>query len=545
MGEVSHYSFRESDMIKVATNNLSPTDRWRNLVFVGLSLSIGWGIRGNFGHEWGAALPGALAAMAVVLLSRREDWMRRIAYFAMFGAIGWSFGGTMAYMVVIAFTHSGHSPSVLYGFACLFIIGFLWGAIGGAATALPAYLTRECLVKFFAPLALLFLAWWADELLQERFIDSNVLFRHHSPIDWNDSNWISALLAIAVVLIRGLFRRRFDWAERLILAMAAGWWAGFLLLAIGLRLHMIPNHSDNWAGVVGMTAAMLLYLGRHKLHGVLLVSLTTGIVGGLGFAVATLFKLLELKGGLATNWHSFLEQTYGLINGFGVAIAMLQIRTGAPLLSEVPAKPRWTGAAAVYFVLIVITFFNLRKEVGDWIDAKTFLPVMYGIQTQLWCDLLYLLIAATMLLLLREHLRRPLPIIPASWLGRGQMLYLALLWWMVTGNFLKAVVAFAPERLVTEGVIAINALLCTLMALLWARDFRKKEIKEEIKKEIADRAGYIREIKTTVIVGSTVFVLSSLLCWGIVRGLYGSAFAGHAGHHIRFGPHQTSNIRNK
>ena len=32
--------------------------RWRALLFVGLSLSIGWGIRGNYGHEWGAALPG-------------------------------------------------------------------------------------------------------------------------------------------------------------------------------------------------------------------------------------------------------------------------------------------------------------------------------------------------------------------------------------------------------------------------------------------------------------------------------------------------------
>src|SRR5258708_6065915 len=110
------------------------TERLRMLLFVGISLSIGWGIRGNFGHGWGAALPGALAAMAVVLLSQRADWQRRIAYFAMFGAIGWFFGGSMAYMILIAFTHSGHSPSVLYGFLCLFAVGFLWAAIGGGLT---------------------------------------------------------------------------------------------------------------------------------------------------------------------------------------------------------------------------------------------------------------------------------------------------------------------------------------------------------------------------------------------------------------------------
>ena len=38
---------------------------WQMWLLGALSLSIGWGIRGNFGHEVGAALPGALAAMAI------------------------------------------------------------------------------------------------------------------------------------------------------------------------------------------------------------------------------------------------------------------------------------------------------------------------------------------------------------------------------------------------------------------------------------------------------------------------------------------------
>src|SRR3989442_14975541 len=94
----------------------------RLILATALSLSIGWGIRGNFGHEYGAMIPGALAAMAAVLLSGREDWWRRIAYFAFFGALGWSFGGSMCDMQVIAYTHSGHSGSVLFGFSCLFVI---------------------------------------------------------------------------------------------------------------------------------------------------------------------------------------------------------------------------------------------------------------------------------------------------------------------------------------------------------------------------------------------------------------------------------------
>src|SRR5438128_11626730 len=118
-------------------------------ILTALSLSIGWGIRGNFGHEYGAMIPGALAAMAAVLLSGREYWWRRIAYFAFFGALGWSFGGSMSYMQVIAYTHSGHSGSVFYGFACLFVIGFLSAAMGGAGTALPALLDRDRLAELF------------------------------------------------------------------------------------------------------------------------------------------------------------------------------------------------------------------------------------------------------------------------------------------------------------------------------------------------------------------------------------------------------------
>jgi len=83
---------------KVATPGLAPLA----ILFVALALSIGWGVRGNWGHEYGAMIPGALAAMAAVLVSGRDDWQRRIPFFAFFGAIGWAFGGSISYMQGIA-----------------------------------------------------------------------------------------------------------------------------------------------------------------------------------------------------------------------------------------------------------------------------------------------------------------------------------------------------------------------------------------------------------------------------------------------------------
>ena len=45
---------------------------WEFWLLAALSTSIGWGIRGNFGHEAGAMIAGVLGALAVVMLSGRE-----------------------------------------------------------------------------------------------------------------------------------------------------------------------------------------------------------------------------------------------------------------------------------------------------------------------------------------------------------------------------------------------------------------------------------------------------------------------------------------
>ena len=128
-------------------NGGHPGFRVSTFLLCALSLSIGWGIRGNFGHEYGAMIPGALTAIAVCLMSGREDWRRRVPYFGVFGALGWAFGGSMSYGQVIAYTHSGDLSTQLWGFASLFLIGYLWAGLGGAGTAFPAVATRERLTE--------------------------------------------------------------------------------------------------------------------------------------------------------------------------------------------------------------------------------------------------------------------------------------------------------------------------------------------------------------------------------------------------------------
>lgn len=502
------------------------------MALVGLSLSIGWGIRGNYGHEYGAMIPGALAAMSVVLLSGRSDWQRRIPFFALFGAVGWSFGGSMSYGQVIAYTHSGHSPTVLYGFACLYVIGFLWGALGGAGTALPAVLSRARVTEYFAPMGAVFLAWLLEDIIVATWFNVEPTRRHESPLYWYDTDWLAALLAIVAVLALGLVRRRFDSASSLVLHLAIGWWIGFLVLVNLLGLRMTPPRGDNWAGCVGMVVSLWFYCWKHGMAHVAHASLLSGLVGGLGFATAQLLKLVGITTALQTNWHSLLEQTYGFVNGVGIALAMFFLARRTPEVEEKPAARHWAGPCAIGFVLLGITYLNLRKNPETWATAKSVPALLYGLSGAFWFDMAYLAIAIAFATLVIAHRRKPLAFLPADWLGRGELMYLIFLWWVVVGNFERALVAFAPVRLITEGVIHINAALCTVGVAMRARSNGSGSISP-----IPEWAGVLHRL---IVVGLTVAILSVATDWAIVRVVYGNQPAPHSSRHIRFGPDATA-----
>jgi len=501
-------------------------------VLTALSLSLGWGIRGNFGHEYGAMIPGALAAVAAVLLSGRVDWHRRIVHFAMFGALGWSFGGSISYMHVVAYTHSGHSPSVLYGFACLFVIGFLWAALGGAGTALPAVVDQAFLSALFPPIGAVFLLWWLQGVAIEPLLSA----RGYN-LYWYDTDWLAALLALVAVFLVAALRRRLDRPTSLILHLAAGWWAGFVVLVLVLHLRMTPPRGDNWAGCLGMTVGLLWYCRRAGLPDVARAALVCGFLGGIGFALASMLKLVEITSGYQTNWHSILEQTTGLFNGIGLACAVAGLARWSPSVGGAPERPPATEPLALGFVLLGITYLNLRKNVAQWIAVKAMPAEMVGIAASVWFELGYVLLSLTMLALLMRHRKRPLPIVPESWLGKGQLLYVGLLWWLVAGNFERALVAFTAERLVTEGVIYVVALACTLILLLSSDSVRASVEQRPSPPGARERVG----LTTVVTVGLVAAILSIAVDWVVVRAIYGDQFAGHAGLHIRFGPEATIN----
>ena len=419
-------------------------------------------------------IPGVLATLAAVLLSGRTDWHRRAVFFALFGALGWSFGGSISYMQVIAYTHSGHSLSQFYGFACLFVIGFLWAALGGAGAALPAFLDRERLTAFLIPLTAVFEAWIFQDYAVAKWFPDNPAYRHENPLYWYDTDWLAALVAIVAVLVVVMVRRRLEAGSSLILHMAIGWWIGFLVLVNLFGWRMTPPRGDNWAGCVGMVLGLWVYLYRNGLTGVLTASLVCGMIGGFGFASGQLLKLLGVSTGWATNWHSILEQTYGFINGVGLAVALFWVARHAPKTSEEPPVRKWAEPYAAFFVLLVVTYINLVKNPADWIKAKAMPPLLYGISVEAWFNIAYSLLACVFLILVFRHRRRPLPLLSIDSLARAQLMYLVFLWVMVIGNFERALAGFAAQRLVTEGIIFLNAALCTAGIFLSAPANRRQ-----------------------------------------------------------------------
>lgn len=510
---------------------------WQMVLLCGLSLCVGWGIRGNFGHEYGAALPGALAAMAIVLLSGREDWWRYVHYFAMFGAIGWAFGGSMSYMQVVGYTHSPHSLTVFYGFANLFVIGFLWAALGGAGTALPAFLTSEQLPLFLVPMCAVFITWSAQAVVIDWVFATKRMQRHESPLYWYDTDWVAALGAIVVALIVAFFRGGLDMGTSLVLYMGIGWFAAFLLLVNVCRLRMTPPRGDNWAGCVGLVVGVLAYCWQYQLGGVAFATLMAGFAGGIAFSFGQLLKLLYIRTGLQTNWHSVMEQTQGLLFGLGIAVTFCLLRNRAPALAAEPNVPQWMEIFGVFFVLIALTYLNYRKATTTWVELVSPLPERFFRLPVAgwfrhsrgwlgWFEIFYIGLGTACIWLLSTHFREPLAFIPTSWLGKGQLLYFVFLWWVVIFNFERALVGFSPHRLVTEGTITLNAIICTVLMALGA---------QAIPKQTGSLFSFTDWLWKTSLWGIAVMLGSTVVFWGIKHLLFGKAHAPGAALHIRFG----------
>lgn len=101
---------------------------------------LGWGIRGQYGHETGAMMAGLLVGLACCLVFCGRLSSLTLARAAAMGAIGFSFGGTMTIGQTIGLTHDhelvGQVAPLMWGMLGLFIKGGIWIGFGGLLLAM-------------------------------------------------------------------------------------------------------------------------------------------------------------------------------------------------------------------------------------------------------------------------------------------------------------------------------------------------------------------------------------------------------------------------
>jgi hypothetical protein len=232
------------------------------IVFVALTLGLGWAVRGHFGHEWGAAWAGAIAGLAVVVISRRPDWTAKAPVLGAAAAVGWAVGGMMSYGQVVGYCRGTHLLDVYYGYLMLAVIGGLYGFIGGGLLGLELETTDK-----------------------------------HRP-DW-----------------LGLITR-----------MVAGAMLAWGLLIYQLEWLMTPPRSELWAACLGAAAALAWYCHQKGFRLALRVALHSALGAGFGFAFGNFLQIMGNVTGISINWWNVMEFTLGTCGGLGMAYAIFTCR---------------------------------------------------------------------------------------------------------------------------------------------------------------------------------------------------------------------------
>lgn len=251
--------FGKSKISKVKKQKSKPG---LSILLVAMSLATAWAVRGQFGHEQGAAWAGGIGALALVLISRRNDWYQRIFTITLASAIGWGMGGMISYGAVVGYGRSDNFPNAFYGLLMLFVIGGLFGLMGGGLAGLALESTKE---------------------------------------------------------------KRVNWAG-LFAEMVAGGiiFYGFLVKQLGIL--MTPPRAENWAIVLGAGVAMIWYMARNGFYSSLRVALYTFLGAGFGFAFGNFLQTAGTVMQIHFNMWNVMEYSIGFFGGTALAYSVYTSR---------------------------------------------------------------------------------------------------------------------------------------------------------------------------------------------------------------------------
>lgn len=251
------------------------------VIFSGIAVSYGWGMRGTIiGGEKGAMLPGALMGLFMALFSGSEVLSSSPWILAGAGALTMYCGGCMTYGETLHLSmHEANSPTLKRGLVALFIKGGIWfglfaGLLSLFITAISGQLELWQILLFFALLPVFALAFYFifNKPLNP---DENKFPKIYFSIKRQES-W-GGLLGILIETVIFAFIIK-DWS---CLAMILG---GFLSGAVGWVIGQIMQIKAKHPFKNGKHLFERLYK-INALETWKLMECTLGAFGGIGCAV--------------------------------------------------------------------------------------------------------------------------------------------------------------------------------------------------------------------------------------------------------------------
>ncbi len=290
-------------------------------LIVAMTLATAWAIRGQFGHEPGAAWAGGIGALALVLVSKRKDWYTKIFSVAFASAIGWGAGGMMSYGIIVGYGRSISFPNAFYGLLMLLIIGGLYGILGGGLVGLSLESTKE---------------------------------------------------------------KRVNWGS-LIAEMVAGGLLGYYLLIVQFEWLMTPPREESWAVCLGAGLALLWHMARNNYTSALRVSLWSALGAGFGFAFGNFLQTLGATLELQFNTWNIMEYSIGFFGGIGMAYGVFSstwpVESRVPERWESRISMLAVFVIIPFIILIDAMGYNtLMERIKDPVNPETtsFLGTLFG-----------------------------------------------------------------------------------------------------------------------------------------------------------------------
>ena len=282
------------------------------ILIVAMTLATAWAIRGQFGHEPGAAWAGGIGGLALVLVSKRKDWYTKIFSVTFASAIGWGAGGMMSYGIVVGYGRSSSLPDAFYGLLMLFVIGGLYGILGGGLVGLSLDSTRE---------------------------------------------------------------KRVNWGC-LLSEMVAGGLIGYYLLIVQFEWLMTPPRSEAWALCFGAGMALLWHMARNNFKSPIRVSLFSAIGAGFGFAFGNFLQTLGTSLEIQFNMWNVMEYSIGFFGGIGMAYGVFSsnwpVESRIPERWESRLSMLAVFVIIPFIILIDALGYNtLMERIKDLINPET------------------------------------------------------------------------------------------------------------------------------------------------------------------------------